>query len=236
MRTLLLLASAIALLMDSSAIAVESTKSVEVPLKSIWANCAEGAKALTELEPELRVSLDTPEEIAKYSTPEAQKALYERGRQSFVWKIEAAQLRDQSESKAPRTGFAVAGVGRAALPGVYAAIVEGKERQDTFSEQDEITVVFFTRPSVAGVIIDRIEWQGNILRIHFTMVSQGELAARSSLALIPVGKLAAGKYRVETVRSSRTDRDQRGFPPVKAGAENEIVCRPFNFVVASRVE
>jgi hypothetical protein len=97
--------------------------------------------------------------------------------------------------------------------------------------------VFFSHPARARVAIDRIEREGKIIRIHFMLISHGLLNISSTLALIPLGQLPAGDYRVEMIRSpNERKHNQLGFPPVEANAEQRIICRPFEFsVVQSRL-
>jgi hypothetical protein len=82
----------------------------EIALSSIWANCAADARPLRELEPDLLINLDTPEKIARYGAPEDQLALHEKAKTSFVYRIQNALMRPEKESKAPKSGLAVAGV------------------------------------------------------------------------------------------------------------------------------
>lgn len=224
---------AAALLLSFSDLIVADEPPVEIPLSEIWANCAKDARPLRDLEPELFVNLDTPERIAEYSTPEAQRALWEKSKESLVLRIENSLRRLRSLLKTPKRGFAVVGVDRAALQGVHGVLVNDEMPRDGFSDQDPITVVFFTRPTRVGLTLERIEWHGRVLQIHYTLHSHGRLALMSNLAFIPLGTLPPEEYQVELVRTARTDRDQRGFPPVEPDAERDIVCESFEFAVTA---
>jgi hypothetical protein len=143
-------------------------------------------------------------------------------------------VKDANKTK---RGFAVSGVGPAALPRVHEVLVSGKKPSSAFPSGADVSLVFFSHPARARVAIDRIEREGKIIRIHFMLISHGLLNISSTLALIPLGQLPAGDYRVEMIRSpNERKHNQLGFPPVEANAEQRIICRPFEFsVVQSRL-
>ena len=108
---------------------------------------APGSRQLRDLEPEFFVYQDTPEKIARYSTPEGRAELEEIGRrakkESLVLAIERAMsARSPGKSTKPAAGFAVKGIDRAALQGVYDVLVKGEEPTDLFRAGNDVSVVF----------------------------------------------------------------------------------------------
>jgi hypothetical protein len=210
---------------------------VLIPLDQIRHGYA-GSRQLRNLEPEFFVYRDTPEKIARYSTPEGLKEI-ETIRQraadnSLVYAIERAMgSMPMGKNAQAGSGFAVEGQDLAALQGVYNVLVKGDEPQERFSSGTDVSVVFFTLPIQPGMRIDSVERKRNLVSIHYLLVSHGMLEVSWKLALIPLGKLLPGKYQVEMVRLSKKEKDvnQRGYPYVDPGIEQRIVCRPFSFAV-----
>lgn len=197
-----------------------------------------GSREFRDLEPELMARLDTPEKIAKYSTPEGYKEfmrLIEKGRkESLALAIERAmQSMPQGKDDEVGFGFAVEGQGRAALKGIYDVLVKGKERKQRFSDGKELSLVFYNRPMQAGIRLDSATRAGETFEIQYMLVSHGMQIVSWNLGLAPVGKLKPGDYRVEMVRCTQKEPEfnQRDFPPVGAGVESRYVSRPFSFVV-----
>ncbi len=216
--------------------ATADEKPVEIPLDQIWSNAAASSRSLQSVEPELHIYRDTPEKIKKYSTPEGLAEMRYKAKQSLVLQIERAmrKLPVAKETK-PKQGFAVAGIGREALVGIHDVLVLSKGPQSALPAGTDVSIVFFSHPERARVAIDRIERHGNVVRIHFMLISHGQLNISSSLAIIPLGQLPAGEYRVEMVRSpNELKHNQPGFPPVEADAERLFICRPFEFSVEER--
>jgi hypothetical protein len=230
---------AFAILWASTAAAEE--KPVEIPLDQIWSNAAPSSRSLRSLEPELLINRDTPEKIKKYSSPEALADLRKKAEQSLVLKIERA-MNDKAGNKKPPAGFAVRGTGRDALRGVYATLVENEKPKNQFSLSDGVSIVFLSLPAGASVSIDRVERAGNVVRVYYFVASEPRAYINWRLAIISLGKLEAGSYRVEMVRSPI---EQHPSPRVQAYIRNDstrvdpkldssIICQPFSFEVSGR--
>ncbi len=228
-RTLLLV-----LLFISSASADDSV--ITIPRDEIWSNAAPRSHSLRSLEPELLINRDTPEKIEKYSTPEGLAELKEKAAQSLVLKIERAM--DKKETL--DTGFAVKGAGSDALRGVYDVLVEGHKVKNLFEPSDPVSVVFFSLPSDASVSVDRVERIDNVVKVYYFVAPQPRAIIKWHLSLIPLGKLEAGQYKVEMVRSPI---EQHPSPRIQALIRDDktrvapkvdslIICQPFSFEVA----
>jgi hypothetical protein len=218
-------------------IAESGSNAIEIPLDRIWSNAAANARSLRELEPELLVNRDTSANIEKYSSPEALKDARQKAKQSLVVQIEQALRELPLKPEKPLPGFAVAGIDRAALHGVYDVFVKGEKPKQSFPASAKITVVFFSRLSQPRVVVDRIERIDSLIRIHYMLISHGHLNLSSTLSLIPIGELPPGRYRVELIRSAKElQHNQRGFPLVEQNAESRIICAPFEFSVYTSAE
>lgn len=211
-----------------------AAKPVTIPIDEIWANEGREGRRLRDLEPDLFIYRDTPENIKKYSSPQALQEAVERSKQSLVIPIERAMARMRATEKAkPRHGFAVAGIGRDALQGVHDVLVEGHDPSEFFRTGCDITIVFFSLPG-PGVTIDRVERKKQVISIYYVMHSGGKPAHTWNLSLVPVGKLSPGKYHVRMIRVPEKERRHPAFfPPIEPGRERDVVCRPFSFVVAA---
>ena len=125
------------------------------------------------------------------------------------------------------------GTGREALQEIVNVLVEKKKPEGQFSSKDELSLVFFIHPTSAGVGMESIEIEDASIHVTYHLTSSSSLSISPTLYLIPLGKLAPGMYAVDMTRSTNeASRNQTGFPPIPAGIEKRIVCRPFDFTVS----
>jgi hypothetical protein len=212
---------------------VESER-IMIPLNEIWTNASIGPKRLRDLEPDLLIYRDTPEKIKEYSTPEAIAEVRHRAaKESLVLPIEHA-MQSQPIGEKVGPGFAVEGIGRESLRGIYDVLAKGEKPKESFTEDSDLSLVFFTSKKQPSVVLDQVTRKGNLIEIRYVLVQSGRGAMTWQFALIPLGKLSAGEYRVDIIRSREREDDynRRGFPPVDPKREPFIVSGPFSFVVA----
>jgi hypothetical protein len=197
-----------------------------------------GSRQFRDLEPELMARLDTPEKIAKYSTPEGYKdfmRLIEKGRkESLALAIERAmQSMPMRKDAKMGHGFAVEGQGRAAIKGIFDVPGKGKEPKQRFSADKELSLVFYNRPMQPGIRLESVTRIGDVFEIQYMLVSHGLKSISWNLGLVPVGKLKSGDYRVNLERCEEREAEfnERGFPPVTAAIQNRYISSPFSFVV-----
>lgn len=215
--------------------AESSTHTRTIPIESIWYYGSVGKMSLRRLEPDLLVFRDTPENIKKYSSPEAIQEQREKAKKSLVIKIEKAlrELPIADPKTTPAPGFIVRGTGREALPEIVNVLVEKKKPEEKFSPKDELSLVFFTHSTGAGVGIESVEIKDASVHITYYLASGSSLLISPRLYLIPLGKLPPGTYVVDMARSvNEASRNQPGFPSYPAGVEKYTVCKPFDFVVS----
>jgi hypothetical protein len=217
---------------------------IKIPSDQIWSNASPRSHSLRSLEPDLLLYRDTPEKIAKYSTPEGIAELKEKASKSLVVKIERAMSKKQALNGKPQAGFAVKGKGRDALNGVYSVLAEGKNAQSQFSPDDDVSIVFFSLPASVSVSVDRIERINNVVKVFYFVAHQPRATIDWHLSLISLGKLEPGKYQVEMIRSPI---EQHPSPRVQEyirddktrvdpQIDSSIICEPFSFEVVSRTK
>jgi len=213
---------------------VKSSKAetVVIPLSEV---AGLGRKGLNNLEPDLLIYRDTPEKIARYSTPEGLEEMKRLSTKSLVRQIKRAfyEMSRNKKSKAGK-GFAVSGRNRDALPKLYRVAVNGETPKEIFSAGKEISLVFFSYPATPVVRIESIERTGAIVNISYSIYPQGRQILRSKLLLIPCGKLPIGNYQVNMHRlpANKTSGFTENLSPVLEELENRIVCKPFSFTVS----
>lgn len=119
------------------------------------------------------------------------------------------------------------------LPAVLSQL-RGKPNpfQREFLEGKELTLVFFSHPTSYYARLRKVEVQGKEISVHYQFEPHPTPEVTSHFALIPLGKLEAGKYGVayKQIPIEPKYRDT-GFEPVPSNAP-ETVSRDFSFVVA----
>jgi hypothetical protein len=202
-----------------------------IPLDTITGS---GYRALRALEPELFIFRDTPEKWNKYSTPDGIKEAEALAAKSLALPIERAMGKMRvSKDGMTDEGFAVQGEGRDSLQGIYDVLVKGDPPTKQFPSGTAISVVFFAPPSLP-VRLDRVERSIGKITIRYMLLSDGQAHLPWHLSIIPLGKLPAGKYEADMVRSTEREQafNQKGFPPIQPASESRVICRPFSFEVS----
>lgn len=174
----------------------------EIPLKDIWANRVPGTRDINKLDKQPSMVLDIRRAIG------------------FPTKDKA------------KPGFAVEGTGPDALREAHAVFVKDKKPRDTFSGRDEVSVVFFAYETRPYVHLQKVELQGNNINVYYQFVYHETEEVTRYIALIPLGKLPAGKYRVNINRSPKEK--YGGSQPLSDEIAARIVCRSFSFTVSDK--
>jgi hypothetical protein len=134
-------------------------------------------------------------------------------------------------------GFAVQGEGFDALREAHAVFVEEKTRRDTFSANSEISAVFFAHETRRYVHLHKVERQGNNINIYYRFIPHETEETTRHFALIPLGRLPIGNYRVKVIQSPMEQKyADIGFRPLNDDVARRIVCRPFSFSVSQQGE
>lgn len=190
-------------------------ETVTVPLDKIWAYNMPGTRDIQDL--------------CKKDEPA-------KGQSLFARLTEASVLRmDKLKGKpTPRPGFAVVGSDLEALRGAHAVLAEAKESRSDFPSDSEITLVFFSEPISAHVHVRKVDRHGSDIEISYALDPYVERRVSTAFAMIPVGKLPDGTFKVSMRPLGRTklleyedkDRDERWG--------RDYVCKSFSFVVGSK--
>lgn len=122
-------------------------------------------------------------------------------------------------------------------------IIEKAPQQSTFSIDDDLNFVVFRgvfNSGGYGIDIDRVERQGNGFTVYATYIDPGEGvvvtgAVTQPVAIIPIGRLAAGDYEVR-LRVTKVKADADGTKIVRKVVEPEKELSAFNFKVKAPEE
>lgn len=188
----------------------KKTEAVEIPLKSIWAHAMPGTRDIHELE--------------KAALPAKQAA-------SLDNQIGDA-LQFLPKGKTTAKGFAVVGTEKEAVTKALAALVNKQQPRQTFLADAQVFVFFYSHSFGQYVHLDNVERRDKTVKIAYRFVPHATKQLTAHYALIPLGKLPVGKYRVDIVRLPLEQKyiDQ-GFKPVDSQWDNRVVCEPFSFEI-----
>lgn len=142
-----------------------------------------------------------------------------------------------SEDKDARAGFAVSGTGLEVLRQVHAVLVEEQGTEQTFPANSDISVAFFSYQTHPYVHLHRVERQGHVVNIRYRFVRHETEETTSNFALVPLGKLLPGDYRVNIIQSPKEDKNAAsGYRPINNEIARRIVCNSFSFSIGEQGE
>lgn len=177
-----------------------------IPLKDIWAHEMPGTRDVQKLEP---------------STSRSSLANQIGGSLDFT-----------PDGQVVGRGFAVAGVDKKALSNAHAVLVKSTKPRQTFSTENDITLVFFSRMFSQYVHIQSVERSDKTINISYRFVPHETKQMTAHFALIPLGKLTAGKYQVKIASLPLEEKYvAQGIKPVDPKWEKRVICQPFSFTV-----
>jgi hypothetical protein len=189
-----------------------------VPLERIWAWDMPGTRDIRELEPEY---------FERPIQTEAQVKLAERSLTSQI-----LQPLSKRADKQPKSAFVVKGVGYDALKNAHAVLAGAKEPTNSLTSHDEATLVFFSHIAGTYVHLNKITRQRDRIEIRYELVPHIDAELTYHVALIPMGKLPHGQYKVRVFSAPL---DEKYADWIEKSALTELashsVCKPFDFVV-----
>ena len=194
------------------ALALAAPNTAETSLKDIWAQKMPGTKDIAELEPN-----------AQGNIPKADR--------DRPLAMEISEALHYQIGKEPAEGFIVQGAGKSALQTAHDVLTNKQKHQSKFSDDSELSVIFFSYQFGAYVHLESVKESGKVIEIRYRFVPHETKEVTDHFAIIPLGKLEPGKYRVDIIR------DRSDEKPVEAPAgpgqdwENKIVCKSFEFSV-----
>ena len=157
--------------------------------------------------------------------------------ESLVFEIRRSLWPIPPKDKKARAGFAVGGTGREALGKVHSILVKNKPPSKSIPAHSEVSIFFFSHPDQPIVHIHRVERLGSVVNIHYGFIPNENEETSEYFALIPLGEVPAGKYRVNVIQSPRSQKDvDQGFQPIRKEVARRIVCNSFSFSVSEQGE
>jgi hypothetical protein len=185
----------------------DKTASVVIPLDAIWANDMPGTRDIDTLVQEPPLTYLIRQAIG------------------FAPKVKA------------KPAFAVRGMGLDALGEAHEVLVGKQRRRGTLPSGADISIVFFAHETGPYVHLQKVERQGNNIDIQYHFIPHDSKETMRYVALIPLGKLNAGAYRVKINKSPMEQKYlDLGFRPVSDADSSRIVSRPFSFTVSEQGE
>jgi hypothetical protein len=188
-----------------------------IPLDRIWALNMPGTKSVRELE---------PEHYGKNVRSLPEEEQIEHLQQSLSFQIQQT-IKRQTENRPIGPGFVVTGTGKDALHNVMESL-ESASRSQTVPADEEIAVFFYSREFGSYVHLERVSMVENTLTLSYRFVKHSTKTTEANFALIPLGKLPVGQYRVE-IAQLPVEREIRADL-------SDIVCKPFQFSVSKEGE
>jgi hypothetical protein len=147
---------------------------VSIPIEQVWAFRMPGTRDLGQITP--------AEDLA------------------LVYAIRTGLKFPAKGSKA-RPAFVVSGDVATALAVAKDTLVQGKPPRPSFHTTDDISVVFFSHASPMYVHLESVRRANNEIEVRYRYVSHEESWITDHFAIIPLGRLPTGKYRIKIVQS-----------------------------------
>jgi hypothetical protein len=196
-----------------------SQHSKTIPLNQIWAYRSPGMRNIFDLD------------VAPADRPG--KGLIGSVLRSWMLRAEKLKYKDVA-----RPGFAVAGDGRSALRVAHSIFINEEKPRDKFSADEEITIVFFSEPAAGNrVQIQQVKREVGRIEIQYRLEPYFESSLSETFALIPLGKMPVGEYRVE-MRQLPLDKKYNKWErkPIDEEWSNKFLCKRFSFAVVRKRE
>jgi hypothetical protein len=147
-------------------------------------------------------------------------------------KIRGALSNYPEKGSQAKPSFVVAGDHVPALKAAKAVLVEGKPPRTSFRGTEELNIFLFSRQCAVYVQLDAVQRSNNDIQVRYSLIPHEESMVTEHFALIPLGKLAAGKYRINIVRLPMSPQlIAKGFVPISAIVADSTVCKSSEFEV-----
>lgn len=195
---------------------------VEIPLDQIWAHNMPGTRDVRALEPDV---------FGEGAKRLSRQELVRREKASLLFRIGSA-IPIAREGVPASSGFAVTGTGIDALRNAQVELGQSRKSGQSFSRENNLSIFFFSNAFGAYVHLQQVERRDKLIRVSYRFVPHPTKQMTAHFAIIPLGKLSAGKYRVEFVSLPMEKKyiDQ-GISPVDPKWHRWVVCRSFTFTV-----
>ncbi len=152
-----------------------------IPLDQIWALDMPGTRDVRELDPRKDVNVKNSTAVTKI-------------RRSIF-------LRTYRTKERPKAGpcFLVPGEGKEALQNAAKVLVDNAPHAKTLPAGEKVSLVFYSQPAPGYVALHSVRHSDNHITVRYQVITHQTANATVHFALIPLGKLPAGKATVEVV-------------------------------------
>ncbi len=191
------------------------SKILWTPLDQVWARRMQDTRDIYELEKEPAVGKNSVDEILE----------------SLI-KI-SHDLR--AKQKLAKPGFAVEGSDGLALKNVHEILVGGQEPPHSLPAKSNVTLVVFSYFADIDFQVRTVGRHDYTIDIKYRFVEYLERNLTMQLALIPIGKLSSGKYRVNMIQLPAILRAGKHYIPMTPSRLEPspylFISQPFSFEV-----
>jgi hypothetical protein len=206
MRYAFCLATAFAVASATPSLAAEpESEAVEIPLEEIWAFKMAGTRDIQELDP--RVAAE-------------ETMITRMGQALFRRRGFRREARDEAGPC-----FVVNGEGKEALTNAVKVLVDGEEPLESVPAGHDVSLVFYSYPAPGYVFFDSVRRSSDHLTLNYYVMVHQTADITVHFALIPLGKLDAGKFTVDVVEVDG------GGPKYDPEQAQQAVCDSCSFVV-----
>lgn len=188
------------------------------------------ARPLVAVEPERRAEVIPVAEIWAHRIPKTRDVNKLDNGQAQGFLVDPILVTLKRIEKA-EPGAAVRGEGLEALREVYRLRVR-KEAEGRLTNDHSISVFFFTSSLGMSIRLVSAERDGATITVSYQFLPNEQLASSRHFALIPLGKLQPGKYRVRFDRTPMAEKYRKlGFKDPTPEAMANLICDSFSFMV-----
>ena len=149
-----------------------------IPLDHIWAQSMPNTKRISALDP-------------RKDEPNAMSAV------SAINRL--LSIRSSEENAKAGQCCLVEGEGKESLYSALAIIEKRQPIPEFMPAGKPLTLFFYTHFAPGYVCLDSVYWEGTRLKVNYKVVIHQTTEATIHFALIPVGKLSAGKINVDVI-------------------------------------
>lgn len=191
----------------------------EIPLNQIYALRMPDTKNVEDLE---------PDHYGKSQQKLSEEDQLWHWTESLTYQITEI-INDRPQDKPVGLGIVVVGTGKEALENIKKALTTSPPK--TLPTNEDLTLFFYARELGSHVNVKSVQRSENDITIKFEFVSHGLRTVTNHFALIALGKLVPGQYRVNIVPSIRNRSGVVDDAPRAESLAKKFVCRPFSFSV-----
>lgn len=131
-----------------------------------------------------------------------------------------------------KPSFVVAGDDLAALKAAKEVLADGKPPRTSFRSDEELHVFFFSRLCFVYVHLDSVQRSKSNIEIRYSFVPHDQSVMTEHFALIPLGRLPRGEYRIDIIRSPVSSKlIAQGYVPTSDAVADSTVCKSSEFEV-----